>query len=670
MGHRLDTGLWLNDIPVEFVTGLEFRLTRGYEPWVVEIPVSDDRFDNLTNPVTIKFMAPDGQGTSRTVEFKNWYVSAKVVKDEGMYSLILNDPRWIATYNRISVSYNLKWWGETEKWIDHSLNNGAPWLAVDAIRDAVIKFGLDYEDNPDLPASIRSLEFPANVTYAVGGGFFAGSYNEVMPRLLEPINCDLRPTRDGRMLLVDRSSNQSDKLKGYVAVGGRAAARVNKWAKPEEIVLHFARRIEVGLKYDEPTLYSSTSSGNVYDLPNLESEMVMPHVNFPPTGSGLNQVSDDPFYNPDITQIRHREFYQEVKDQLGKGRSWVLENIMRPRVFPFEVNLAGNPMTAEQFFRESTMETWMKQCFRQRFRVRKILLGGINVFSRVADLRMGRVNKQGETADGEGNVFMDYIRINRFSTFPPGKSPFSSGGSYLNAEFSQNFDYNEKIPAPFEARWTTADIDDLLFEVTGKRKRLLDVEYWPGLLRNALRYGDTQDLVDGKPFAEVESTLKLASAFKMLVIAHGTLMTDTGGVTRQYEKAIKTQQGIWAMLPSGSVQGPPLHIRIDDMTANHAYNGLFPGRLINEAEIDKRAEEVAKQVYQSYADGRFGTVTFDGLEPLDEDVATGGDIFDTVVRVGFTNMFTIETAYEIIPEIRQVSGSRADYGTVPVGMIG
>ncbi len=669
MSNQANCGVWLNDIPVEQITGMEFRLTRGAEPWVVEVPVTDDRFDNLLNPVTVRIQAPDETGTRRVVELRKWYVSARVVKDEGTHALILNDPRWPATYKKGSFSFNLKWWGEADKWVQHTLNGGVPWKFGEVVQYVLNKFDLDYEINPHLPAGLLDKEFPANVTYDLGGGFFAGSFAEVMPRILEPFNCDIRPTIAGVFRVTDRSSNQSERLRGHHAVGGRAGHRDVKWAAPDKIVLHLARRIEIGLKYDEDAAQYSTSSngGQIAVLPNVDVENVMPHVQFPPASSGMLSVPDD--NNPDLTQIRHRELYEEVLTQLAKDRTWVLDHVMRPRIFPFDANSAGNPMTAERFFKESTMESWLKECFRIRYRVRKAV-NGVALYGKMADLKMGRVDKNGQTAETEGNVFMDFVRIMRFSRFSPGQSPWAQGGSYLNAEFSENITYQLSVPAPFEARWVTSDIDDLMFEVQGKRKRLLDVEFWPGLLRNSLRYGDPADIADGKEFAEVESTLRLQGSFKMLVIAHGILMADHEGTTRQYEHTVDTRAGFFANLPSNAIIGPTLHIRVDDMTANFTYDGSFPGKLSNADLIKARAEEVAKQVFQTYASGRFGTVTYAGLEPLDDGVEADGDILDVAIRIGFSNLHTVELTYFIAPEIRQVSGNRSDYGTMPVSMIG
>ena len=667
-GNQANCGVWLNDIPVEQITGLEFRLTRGAEPWVVEVPVTDDRFDNLVNPVTVRIQAPDDTGARRVVELRNWYVSAKVVKDEGTHVLILNDPRWPATYKKCSFWFNLRWWGEPTRWVQHSLNGNAPWKFGEVVQYVLNKFDLAYEVNPHLPAGLLEKEFPTNVTYALGGGFFAGSFAEVLPRILEPFNCDIHPTVAGVFRVTDRASDQSGRLRNHHAVGGRAAPREVKWSAPDKIVLHFARRIEVGLKYDEDAQSHSTSSngGQVAVLPNVDVENVLPHVQFPPASSGLLAVPDD--NNPDLTQIRHRELYQEVLDQLAKDRTWVLDHVMRPRIFPFDANSAGNPMTAERFFKESTLESWLKECFRIRYRVRKAV-NGTAVYGKMADLRMGRVDQHGQTSETEGNVFLDFVRIMRFSKFSPGTSPWA-GGHYLNAEFSENVVYQTAVPAPFEARWVTSDVDDLMFEVQGKRKRLLDVEFWPGLLRNNLRYGDPADIADGKEFGEVESTLRLQGSFKMLVIAHGILMADHENVTRQYEYTVDTRAGFLASLPGNPVLGPTLHVRVDDTTANHTYDGTFPGRLLNVDLLKARAEEVARQVFQTYASGRFGTVTYAGLEPLDEGVEADGDIMDVAIRIGFSNLHTVELTYFIAPEVRQVSGNRADYGTMPVSMIG
>lgn len=664
---ELTTGVWINDVPVEFAAPFELRLSRGHEPWRAEIPVSDDRFDDLDNPITIRFRAPDDRGNMVETEWQGWHIVQKATKDEGLYSLIVADGRWRAEREKITVSYNIRWWGEVDSYQQHSLNDGQPWLAYDAIKDALERFGLELEDNPYLPQAVKNVVLPDNISISEGGGFRAASMAEVMPRLLETIRCDMVWTPSGKIMIVDRSSKEagSENLLGYRAIGGRAGVRDNSWSRPEKVVLLFARRLEVALEYDEEELFRGTSSGgDFYELPKQEVEMVIPRIDF--------DAIDNLGLNPLFENISHDEWYDVVSDVMNKNRAWALKHMMKPRLFPFEANAAGNKKTAEQFFREQIMESLMKETYRRRFRVKKIKVGDTELTRKVADLQMGRVQPDG-TTKSEANVFMDYVRINRFSQYPPGKGP-TNGGSVFDAQFSDNIAFNEDVPAPFEASWITAEVADLMFEVSPLRKRLLDVEYWPGQLEESLRYGDIQDIVAGQPLGPVESTMELDGEFRMRVITHGLLIDEVDGVGRDYELDVTDLAGFIGKLDEPELRkdrfGPPLYIRVDDMTVNHEYDGTFPGRINNAALLVERAEHVAKEINQTYKAARFGAVTYEGIESIVNGVTTNGDLFDTVVQVGYDAPHTITTTYMIMPEIRSIRGNRDEYGSVPVPVIG
>lgn len=638
------TKIHIDGIPVQLSAPMEIRFSRGWEPWRFSVYTTDSRFDNLTNPVTIK-IETHGQANSAvsTLILENWYITSKIRQDEGGWKLNLADCRWAAEFNKLTASYNLTWWGLEDGWYrQESLNGNNSWLAVDAIKDALTRFGLVVDDNPKLHPSFAALLLPKNLGTAPTGGFVGAAYYEAMSIMAESVALDIIAKPNGHVMLVDRISNLTGDMNNFRPIAGSANYKDISWSQPTELVVLFAKRLERRWDYEEKNPAATSSTYPPYQGNNIDGH--------------LENVI--PKYDPDgeITGGEYVEFYGHVEDQVGYNRGVVLAQLHSAAFFPWG-SRRMLLLNAADTFKFTWFEMMIQDTCRKRFRVKKEALNAGTVQRPLGSIAFGRMNPDGTTKNNS-SVHMDYIKINRYPYYGPGKGP-EAGGSIFDAKFSQNIALDDNIPAPFDAQWVTDDVDDLIFDVLPRVRSVLDRNYWAGSLVTDMQYGSINDVVQGLPITLLEGTSILALSFKLHVYYHGVQVADIPSLgpkgDRVYRKSVDMRQYF------ANAKGPTLYIKSDAITANFGFNpSSYPEEtdLLNAPAIDAAVEFVRKSVVDSYAGGITGTVTYSGVSSVaDGKIITGGNIFDTVVQLGVGTEYDCVTTYILAPGIPQLLGS-------------
>lgn len=643
MAPPVATKLYINEVPVQHIRPFQIRLSRGWEPWRFAVGVTDDRFDNLQNPVTLRIETVGEDGvTPVSATLEKWYITGKVRHDEWEYDLIVQDVRWTAQYAKFSGSFNVEWWG-SDNLRQGSSDQGGDHTVIGAVQEALEGFGLDVGLNLNLKQEIKDLILPRNLSASPGGGFGGASYLETMPLLAESAELDIVPREDGSVIMVDRTSDVSRRLVNFNVTGGRVEDRNNHWSQPKRLEVLFPKRVERQFDYVEenPAPRSSSGADTTYE------------------GDGVTNNIENviPVYDAAIFTNRHDEFYAEVRDKVQYRRLNVLDRIHAPGIFPWGSKFFMRRMDAAEYAKHRWFETAMQDTWRRRFRVKQELLGVGEVMRPLAGLKLGRLSKDGTTS-GVGGVYMNYTRINRYSHYPPGKGPDQAGGTIFDAIFSDNFGFDELISAPFDAQWMTEDVDELIFEVNPRVYSRLERNYWPGELRGTgMQYGDINDIANGKPIERMEGSVEFSTDFHMQVYYHGLQIAD---LSTSAEDARMHRIRFDNLFPQG--EGPTLQIKAGNITANYAFNESndLPREsdIINQEELDEAAEFIAEEIRNSYAVTKHGSVSYGTVAPLAGGVTTDGDIFDTVIQFGVDEEFTCTLTYLIMPGIPQVTAGR------------
>lgn len=633
------TKVFLNDIPVQYVRPFEIRLSRGWEPWTFAIGVTDSRFDGLTNPVTIKVQTVSEDNTTPAIlELEGWNITSKIRHNEFSYDLVIQDPRWVAESSKLSTSYNVTWW-DSPILRQGSSDNGQPWTIINAITDALESFGLTVDPNFNLPGEIQTEILPNNLGPSPGGGFAGVPYLEAMPILTEFAAVDIVVKPNGHVTIVDRATDVVNDLTGYRVVAGTVENKDMHWSQPKRLEVLFPKRIERRFEYTEVAPISSVVTGPG----GLENY----------TGNGIdNEIKNViPEFSVATFSGRHLELYGHVFERTGYALNTVLQRIQVPGIFPWGDAHFMKGLTARRFNEFKWFEVQLQDTWRRRFRVEKQALAIGEVARPLANLKLGRLASDGTTS-GWGGVHMNYVKVNRYSHFNKGKGPDEPGGTMFDALFSENVPFTILDPAPFDAQWMTDDVDELIFEVTPRIAGKLQRNYWPGELITSVQYGDVNDVAGGLPIALMEASVKFTEDFSMHVFYHGLQIADIGtSVEGQRMHVIRIDD----LFPNG--EGPTLQIKASNITANFGLDIRtdLPQQdsIKNLTEIEAAAAQIAIEVTESYADSRHGTLTFSTVQPLVDEISTGGNIFDTVIQIGFDQEFTCSLTYMIMPSVSQ-----------------
>ena len=215
----------------------------------------------------------------------------------------------------------------------------------------------------------------------------------------------------------------------------------------------------------------------------------------------------------------------------------------------------------------------------------------------------------------------------------------------------------------------TGEVDELIFEVNPRVYSRLERNYWPGeLLTAGMRYGSIKDVADGKPIELMEASVEFSSDFHMQVYYHGLQITDLDSSPQQGRMHSIAFDHLF---PFG--EGPTLHIKAGNITANYAFNSANelpqPEDILNQTELDEAAEFIAEEIKSSYAETKQGSLAYATLAPLAAGTTTDGDIFDTILQFGMDDEFTCTLTYIIMPGIPQVSAGRDARSGQPAAIV-
>lgn len=649
MAGAVATKVFLSDVPVQYIRPFEIRLSRGWEPWRFAIGVTDDRFDNLKNPITIRIETVNEDGTAALPVFlEGWNITGKVRHDEYTSDIFIEDVRWNALYKKLSASYNVAWWG-TAVARQGSDDDGSPWTTVDAIEDALKRFGLETDPNPQLDSEIARKELPTNLGPSDGGGFAGVGYLIAMPILAESAELDIVTKPNGHVFVTDRATDVAQQLSGYPAISGRVVDKDIHWSQPAKLEVLFPKQIERRFEYTERDPARTFSGPDQY------------------VGDGATNNIENVIPEYDLVEFKTTwlEFYRHVQDRVFYARNKVLKRIHIPGIFPWGDDWGFKNLIrdAQGYAKFRWFETMMQDSWRSTFRVKKEFIQG-TLFRPLANIQLGRLAVDGTNKGG--GILMNYSRIHRYSHYPLGTGPGVKGGTMFDAEFSKNEPFSKEIPAPFEAQWISDDVDELIFQVVPKAKSRLDRQYWPGELVNPLQYGDIHKIATGQPIEIMEASAEFSRDFKMFVYYHGLQIEDLGSAVEGQRMHVVRLD----MFSSG--EGPTLIIKAGDITANFAHSEdhdlPMESDIINLTQVEEAADYIGLQIFESYLETKHGTIEFATMKPLVDEIQTNGNIYDTVIRIGMDQEYTATLSYMVMPSIPQIRTGRPRSG-VPASKV-
>lgn len=613
MSQIAPTKLLINGVTMPFVPGAPFELafTRGPDWHVAELVVgegsdADKKLQKMSGAVTITIECSDRSVVGKdSKKFKEWYILSRKGKEQGFAVYQLADVRWRQNHEKLTAQYNVVSYGG--KYRKDSLRNGAVWKAYDAVQDALEKLGFTVANNPKLDAAVKTIQLPDNLGNSEGGGWVGATLAEALPPMLEAIHCDIVPDADGKIMIVDRSTDALPALKDFLKASGRVSDLENHWQKPREIDALFERRIERRAEYTEDS--HNTSSGR-YD-PGLEN--VIPEY---------NDTSGRPVE-------KHTELTAYVAQRF-MGLQYILQRWTRVRMF--DVNGGFN---AAALLKMQTIETLVRQCFRRRFRfvTRDSLFDDVR--ARYAMIELGRLKADGTNAPDA--AYLDYTEDLRFFDLanPATDNP-------LTAVTTRSVPISDTVPAPFTARWV--DRENLIFHLesnTPDRAHIKD--YFPGLLSRPRGFGGTlkEALRGGK--LELDTTVSLTPRFRLKVFWHGLFVGNpVQGKSRAHNVRVPA-------FSDGEIDR--LTLRLDtSLTANFGYDGSWPGTLLNKAALEARAKDLAKDAMASMEAGESGVSVHAGIDVLTRGKAwVNGTAHSLSIVVNARKPGSVETRITVLP---------------------
>lgn len=626
------TKLWIADVPMEFIEGhaIEITISRGIAPSLFAVKLREDgkadkALKRAKNPVAIKIECADHTTIGiDSIELKNWYIVSRKGAGQGVVVYTIADQRWAQSYNKLTAEYNIVSYGGLYR--PQSLKSGTqPWKALIAAEDALKKLGYDVAKLGDVRFSVGSTQLPDNMgNDPSGGGWVGATQDEVIPPMLGSIACDPVPLANGKISIVDRFTEKSKNLKKYAqAVGDTTEASV-VWQEPSEIIVPFRKRIERLLNYTE----GASATATEWDF-NIDNVM--------------------PDWRPgqDDTPVDHKAIADWINDTSLYGFKYIPLSLFRQRYLKRQTFDLDGGFTAQALDALLVAQSLVRQCYWLRFRIRPITATGAldDVRGNYSDVRLERLKKDG--TGRPAGVFMDYTRKLRFGKFRFGRSKFSNP---LDAQFSEGVRYNFSEPAPAKARWL--DRENLVFEVvfdspSGRQV----VGYIPGRLEKEISYGGATNFraaLAGTQKFTLDDDAALRSSFRMSVFWHGLWTKHgTGDQSRTYDVKVKGNS-----VPQGR---PSLTARVvPDMTANFGYDnnaqGAFPGDLLNDAELQQRAKQIAAEIKASLKQKRAGVSTHVGINVLTRGkVWVDGDIHEIKIVINGRKLGSVETRVSVLP---------------------
>lgn len=623
---------WIGETPGEFVPGrmIDLRLVRGFGYHTFKLVCRegwrcDTELEAKKNPISIKLECAAEIVSQKTqLEFENWHILSRRALEWGWVEYEIADHRWLHRHNKLTAQYNIVSYGNKRR-KDSLYAASRPWTCIEAANAALRDLGFDVVVDPKLPAHLNTIQLPDNLGDFAGGGFMGASLQEFGPLLLEPVRCDIVPTLDGKLLITDRVREASKDLKGYIHIGGQIRAANVKWQKPKKLRHEFAKRIERRWEFTEGTAAANALS------PAIENVAPKWDADHPDDSKGFIVFGDA--NEPD-------SFIALLNARLGSfDTPLTVAGIKSLFMAPSIYDTTRDNQTAEQVAKLMVAESLVRENWRRTFRVKVSSTSIDDIRARWARPEIGRLQADG-TNKAEGAVFMDYVVDLRFGQRRAGEHPFE-------AAFSENIRYSFSTPAPFTAKWL--DRGELIFQIAGNGPSFYKRGYLPGQLRGrGKHYGEWDKVKRGAKLA-LDSNVDFNDSFRLAVYWHALYMGPPVGYTGpQYARSHIIEK---TLFEDGDVES--LTLRCDSLIANFAYDGTFPGSLLNGSELEEETRRVVREVKDALTQGRAGPSRHGGVDVLAKGKFTPqGDIHEVAVIIGQRSASSIDTHITVMPGAR------------------
>lgn len=618
MAEIVNNQIYIDGQPLFYARPYEIKLQRGVQPWFFSVILTPDQVPHfeakVNNKVTIKIVTPDDVPTREAiVELKGWYVIAVQPATDGLFQMTVADPRWGMNNNKVTALYNCRTTGGYRK---ASLKNGARrWRCFEAIKDVVEKQLKGKLYLGDLPARLKDVVLPDDLGNFYGA-WFGAPMALVLTPMLEAIRCDLVPLDDGSLALVARGEKTPGETSRWVetlrrwAVGGVYGKRDIHFQVPATIKYLLPVRREKRFEYEEADSRSTSS--------NRASDPILENV--------------APDYKPDEPNDAQPEFItflRFVVDKLKLSVGQFRRRYLGPKI------VDTDNMTLEEEDRALTYEGIARGAYRTIFRIQDTGLGR-DARQIYADIQFGRLQDNG--TNKEAPVYADHTNVYRYGWLENKRDPI-----YM-AKFSKSFKLDGHRPAPYRVRWLPAR-DELIFELVLDNKYDKIKHVHLGLFEEEMRFGDPAAILSGTRPLGFESNGELAERFNLWIYWHGWVLTD------KYEHVESV---------SGKTNDLQMTVPVYDLGAYYNYDG----ELINRSAITERLKDLHKKMEESFKQRNAGVIECAGIAPIQEQIYTRGEIFETSILVGAEREYVIKTRYTVQPEVRPPSNTVSEFVSV------
>jgi hypothetical protein len=630
----------INNLPFEFAAASELHITRGWQPFVWKILVTDPaKWRALKNPVSIRIVTSGASGERRMLKLERWYIIAIEAHSSQMWEVHIADLRWDLLNRSFQGGWNIETAdGETRG----ERKTSATRARVSCYSAGVEALQLLGENGviDDRSAQLPTITLPANLGDSDGGGFVAGTLRDV-DLFLEFGRMDMLPSRDGKLIITDRFEDKTKGILGPPSYAGFVAKRDIHWTKPRFITTTFEQRIE---RPFEVTLGAQATAAPIPDT-DLAVVNVAPDFDI----NSVPKLREDGseivnWLSIDRDPVTGGSF---LLTRLHQDYATFLARFMKPTGIP---DSAG---AMDIVFLERRYEKVARGCLFTTWKVDLSKTGVGRVYQQV---RLGRLGPKGINLPA-GHVFCDwseYVQL-ALDTGAVGAAP-------VQKTYSQKHRYDAAVPAPFDTNWISDGQYALVFRLAPALVPNGVTRLQPGLIDPDIQYGDPADVANGVPNKTGDQVMILNS-FKMRVFWNGLLASRVGKTERLF--SIRTPA-----FAGGEVEEISIHVK--NVTANwgHADTAVFPGVLLNDSELKSRARVVSQQIAETFKDAQSGVIVASGIGHLERNWP-GGNIYEAVIEIGMEKEWSINTRFVVLPEVRgPITSSDKDLDGLPPGVIG
>lgn len=681
------------NVPIEFNAPFTLKQTRGLEPHMFSIHLSD--ISGLPQPATqgdgcrcsFVFETPNASGSGKTSKpWAGWYlVRVEPSKsDEGLHVATFADVRWKLQYFRRTKAYNVQW--PDGSYRDESTPMGAnylQWHAIDAAKDICKLFGEDLNVSRVLPDKM-SILLPNNLGNSKGGGWAAAQWDEMIKGALVAAEVDIVMGVDGKLALRERTGDFAQymlRLRAMPRIVDTAGQGNNGWSRPKKLRLSFEVMMEAAL---ESRLAGATSASTPIFSP---PENVMPRftlADFDPEEWWNSQTSDE------IAATDWETIGQELETNqyalATEAEGMICRNYFLPNILPLVrseahgwITEASDPTdnavaALKKFWFDGVLRNCWRKVYRVKYPTHRSASPLTTALRCLSGMRFGRLTPGGDSIS-RGSVFMDWSEEQTFAVRYNKFNPFDS-------QFSSNHAFDATRPAPFTARWIAESGNELIFLLeAADSRRLGQAKVFPGLFARDLNYGTWGSLTADGFIEETELQGEFDTAFDFRIILAGRLITPCflSGVKSDLgtiEGRVLTVET--TLYPFGSI--PSLDLKSTNMTANFGFSktqlGMamgtlaerWPEKLLNLTDIEKKVADLAEKMRAVFEQGEAGGIAVPGVESLAQ-AETGGDIHEMSVTVGDPDPWAIKTQYIVLPGVSAITVDEEERDGTPPDII-